>query len=121
MPLSSPRSLSNAYEAAPIEWGGDLGQWLRLVAETTNGLLDGKINATSTFTLTANQATTVVDDSRCGPDSVILWMPTTANAGGELGIYITNRGVETSGVRGFTVNHATDSRTDRTFAYAIFG
>jgi hypothetical protein len=80
-----------------------------------------RLTQQDTFTLTANQATTVVDDSRCGPDSVILWMPTTANAGGELGIYITNRGVETSGVRGFTVNHATDSRTDRTFAYAIFG
>ena len=121
MPLTSPRSSGRAYPSAPREWSEDHKEWIRRVAEVANNALDGKINATGTFTLTASQATTVVDEPRCGPDSVILWTPTTQSAGGEMGMYITNRGAETGGVRGFTVNHGVDTRTDRSFSYVILG
>ena len=122
MPLTSPRSGGRAFPSAPIEWPtADIYEWVRRVAEAANRSLDGKTNAKGTFTLTASQATTLVDEPRCGPDSVILWMPTTANAAGEMGMYVTARGVETGSVRGFTVNHGTDSRTDRTFSYVVLG
>lgn len=124
MPISSPRAGIKGYPVLPDFYSEDPAEqlkFLRDIADAVNLLYDGKINATGTFTLTASQSTTVVNDRRCGPNSVIVWMPTTANAGGEMGMYITNRGEETAGVRGFTVNHGVDARTDRTFAYAIFG
>jgi hypothetical protein len=120
MPLASPRSSGRAYDGAPLEWS-DAREWMRRIAETANGVLAGKLNSTGTFTLTVNSLTTVVDDPRCGPDSVVLWCPTTETAGGEVGMYVTSRGVETAGIRGFTVNHGFDSRSDRTFAYVLIG
>ena len=124
MAITSPRESSRGYETLPEFYSlsqEEQLKFLREIADKVNLLYDGKINATGTFTLAASQLTTVVQDRRCGPDSVILWMPTTANAGGEMGMYITLRGIESSGVTSFTVNHGSDSRTDRTFSYAIFG
>lgn len=86
---------------------------------TTNQLLDGHSNNVGTVTLTASVATTVVDDRRTGVNSVILFMPTTANAAAEVGagtMYISARGKQT-----FTITHANNAQTDRTFAYAAFG
>jgi hypothetical protein len=126
MAITSPRteSTSSAFPVPPEFWDADLDDiinYLKLIAEGTSRLYDGKINATGSFTLAASTTTTTVQDRRCGPNSVILWMPTTANAAGEMGMYITNTGEETSGVKSFVVNHGSDSRTDRTFRYVILG
>lgn len=91
----------------------------RQVASVINNVLDGKINATGTVTLTANQATTAVTEYRAGADSVMLFMPTTANAAAEIGaggLYVSSRGKQT-----FTITHANNAQTDRTFGYAVLG
>ena len=93
------------------------GDTPRKVATVVNNIMDGKINATGSVTLTANQATTTLTDMRVGPDSVILFMPTTANAAAELAtLYVSSRGQETA-----TLTHANNAQVDRTFAYAVLG
>ena len=120
MVIASPRASARGYKPAPLDWGNP-HEWMREIAVVVNGLLDGKINSVGTFTLAVDSLTTTVKDRRCGPDSAIFECPTTANAGGEVGIFYTSRGVESGGVPSFVVNHGFDSRTDRTFTYAIFG
>ena len=91
----------------------------RLLANVANGALDGRTNNAASVTLTANQATTVVTDFRVGVDSVITFMPKTANAAAEVGaggMYISSRGKET-----FTITHANNAQTDRDFEYAVHG
>ena len=120
MVIASPRASARGYKPAPLDWGNPR-EWMRSIAEVVNDLLDGKVNSIGTFTLAVDSLTTTVKDRRCGPNSVILQCPTTANAGGEVGIFYTSRGVESAGVPSFIVNHGLDSRSDRTFSYALFG
>jgi hypothetical protein len=82
-------------------------------------LAAGRSNAVGTVTLTENAASTLVSDLNCSEDSVILLMPTTANASAEQGagtIYVS-----AVARKSFTVTHANNSQTDRTFRYAIYG
>ena len=91
----------------------------REIASVVNLLVDGKNNANGTFTLTASATTTQVTDLRAGTDSVILYVPTTANASAEIGagsIFISARADSS-----FTITHANNSQNDRTFIYAIIG
>ena len=79
----------------------------------------GKLNCTTSVTLTANAASTAFADPRITAQSVILLMPTTANASAEIGggtIYIGTRGDQTA-----TITHANNANADRTFAVAIIG
>jgi hypothetical protein len=96
-----------------------LPEWARRATDVVNNIMQGRINAQSSVTLTASQATTVVSDRRASAQSVIVFMPTTANAALEVGaggMYISSRGTET-----FTITHANNSQNDRTFGYAILG
>ncbi len=80
-------------------------------------ILAGKLNCTAEVTFTASAATTVVKDQRVGAKSYIgIDMPLTANAAGELGYYVSSQGTQT-----FTITHAVDSRSDRTFRYVVIG
>ncbi len=91
----------------------------REVATIVNNILDGKINATGTVTLTASAASTAVTEDRAGATSVILFMPTTANAAAEQaagGMYVSSRGKQT-----FTITHANNAQTDRTYDYIVIG
>tara|TARA_R100001126_G_C4800605_1_gene136638 strand:+ start:87 stop:410 length:324 start_codon:yes stop_codon:yes gene_type:complete len=91
----------------------------RELASAINLLIDGKNNATGTFTLTASTTTTTVSDLRAGTNSVITYVPTTANASAEIGagtIFISARNDES-----FVLTHANNSQSDRTFIYAIIG
>tara|TARA_R100001463_G_scaffold42137_1_gene88522 strand:- start:4889 stop:5212 length:324 start_codon:yes stop_codon:yes gene_type:complete len=91
----------------------------RQVAFAVNLLIDGKFNSTGSVTLTASAASTAVTDYRAGPDSVILFTPTTANAAAEQGggtMYLSARAKQ-----GFTITHANNSQTDRTFLYIVIG
>lgn len=69
-------SRSDMYRKLP--WtGGDP----RSVAEIVNNLVEGKSNNTGTVTLnTGNATTTTIYNERIGYNSVILLMPTSANA-----------------------------------------
>ena len=91
----------------------------REISQVVNGILDGKVNSTGSFTCTTSATTTVVTDFRAGADSIILLMPTTANAAAEMGngtAFISARAKQS-----FTVTHANNSQADRTFGYAILG
>ena len=102
------------YRKLPAEGGRP-----RDVASAVNLLIDGKNNAKGDVTLTASSATTVVSDYRVGEDSVILFTPTSANAAAEIGggaMYVSSRGKFT-----FTITHANNAQTDRTFIYTVTG
>jgi len=79
----------------------------------------GKLNAAdaSSVTLTPSVTTTTLTDSRIGAGSVILLMPTTANAAAALGgLYVSAR---TTGSA--TLTHANTAAVDKTFAYLVIG
>jgi hypothetical protein len=95
------------------------------VVQTTNGVglsiqvlmsqISALVFAKGTVTLTANAITTVVTDAAVSVSSNISMSPITAHAG--------NDGATTSWVAGsgsFTITHANNARTDRTFAYTVF-
>ena len=91
----------------------------RQTAQAVNLLIDGKFNAIGSVTLTASAASTAVTDYRAGPDSVNVFTPTTANAAAEQGggtMYLSARAKQ-----GFTLTHANNSQTDRTFLYIVIG
>ena len=91
----------------------------RETSQVVNNLLDGKSNNTGTFTCSASAATTAVTDFRAGKSSIILLMPQTANAAAEVGngtIHVSTRAKQS-----FTVTHANNSQTDRTFGYVVIG
>ena len=97
----------------------DVKAHLRLVVNGLKELADGRVNSVSSVTLTASSATTSVTDIRVGPDSSVHFDPTTANAAAEQaagGMYVSSRGDQT-----FTITHANNSQTDRTFKYAVLG
>jgi len=102
----------------PVEWR-DPAEHRRKLAESSIGILDGRTNAAGSFTLTASTAATVVADNRVGPDSVICWMPKTANAAAEIGagtLYVSSRTGQS-----FTLSHASNAQTDRDFEYIVAG
>jgi len=86
------------------------------IALAVNQILKGRQNnVIADVTLRANQATTVITDPRLGVDSVLEFMPTTANAAAVQGsIYVTARGTGTA-----TINHTNSATADKTFDVKI--
>lgn len=80
-------------------------------------LAEGRSNAVGTLTLTANAASTVVTSVTCGSGSVILLMPTTANAAAALATTY----IATVANGSFTVTHANNAQADKTFKYVAIG
>lgn len=79
-------------------------------------LAAGRSNAIGVVTLATGATTTVVSDVNCSVESAITMMPGTSNAAAALATtYIT------AGNKSFTITHASNSQTDRTFRYAIQG
>lgn len=100
----------------------DRDQWEINVVNALIGLANGRSNNTGTLTLTASSTTTVVTlaAGRLGNDTVVLLMPTTANAGTEYGsgnLYITTDVAN----KQITVHHTNNAQTDRTFKYVLVG
>lgn len=111
-----------AFDPVPIKMVDPL-EWCRRIAYKSNELLNGKSNNIGSITLTANQATTTVTEAagRIGEDTVVLFMPTTANAAAEIGaggIYVSGRSVAN---KTFTITHANNAQTDRAFNYVLIG
>jgi hypothetical protein len=83
-------------------------------------LIEGRSNATGTFTLATSPATsTVVAAPTCGAGSIILLMPQTANSAAALAATFVAAANVTKGQ--FIVTHSTSSQTDRTFGYVALG
>ena len=93
----------------------DLARIVRAVRQ----LAEGRSNAVGAFTLTAGGASTVVTAPTCGAGSSVLVFPKTANAAAELGNGTMFIGTVANGA--FTVTHANNAQTDRTFMYAALG
>ena len=92
-------------------------EWSRMIAIAVQNILDGKIFATGEVTLTASAATTTLTDKRISPDSVILFMPTTANAAAEMDdLYVSARGEGTA-----TITHPNNANADKAFGYCVIG
>ena len=101
----------------------DVSEWCRRMSRVINGAMQGKTNNTSdtAVTLTANAATTTVTEApnRIGETTVILFMPTTANAATAMAnVYVSSRSVANNT---FTITHANNAQTDRTFNYVLIG
>ena len=89
----------------------------RLVLQLLREVKSGKLNCAGSVTLTASAASTAVTDANVGVNTVILLMPTTANAAAALATtYVSSRGDQT-----FTVTHANNAQVDRTFEYVAIG
>lgn len=116
MAIVSPRASKRAYDAVRID-NEDAVEHRREIAESINSVLQGNLNAVDTVTLTISSATTVLNDPRIGPESFIGFMPTTANAAGELAtLYVSSRGNQTA-----TLTHTNAVSADRTFSYLVIG
>ena len=82
-------------------------------------LMQGRSNAAGSATLAAGAATTTVTAPNCAPGSQVFLFPKTAHAAAELaagGFYVS---AVASGA--FTLTHANNSQTDRTFSYVCLG
>jgi hypothetical protein len=82
-------------------------------------LFAGRSNAVGTVTLADGAASTVVTAINCGLGSRVFLTPTTANASAEFGngtIYVS-----TVANGSFTITHANNAQTDRTFYWVCLG
>lgn len=90
---------------------------LSRIVQSIRDLFAGRNNASGSFALAANAATTVVTAANCAPDSAPLIVPTSANAAADAATtYVSSVGAGT-----FTVTHPNRATTDRTFRYAALG
>jgi hypothetical protein len=92
---------------------------LHKFAMSLQQLAAGRSNAVGTVTLTSSAASTTINDLNCAAGSTIILTPSTAHAAAELG----NGTLYVSAVanKSFTLAHASNTQTDRTFFYAIQG
>lgn len=105
-------SLPPSFLSDDPEWKRAVGRWMLEINQ-------GHLNNIGNVTLTANVASMSVSDARAGANSFIGFMPTTANAGLELGagtLYVKARGKQV-----FTLKIANNAQADRTFVYTILG
>lgn len=108
--------MPNQFPVAPIV-NPHAEEHRRQIAIVLNNSLDGKLNSTGSITLSANATTSTLADRRLGIDSVISFMPTTANASaGITSLYVSSQGKQTA-----TLTHANNGQTDKTYKYIIIG
>lgn len=90
----------------------------REISEVVNNLVEGKSNNTGTVTLAVSSATTTtLYDERIGYDSVIVFMPTTANAASAM----TNLYVSAKTQGSATLTHSANTSADKTYGYIVVG
>lgn len=80
-------------------------------------LYAGRSNATGTVTLAAGASSTVVNPPNCAPQSAVFLFPKTANAAAALATTFIN----SVGKQSFTISHANNAQTDRSFFYVCLG
>jgi hypothetical protein len=80
-------------------------------------LEQGRLNVGGVCTLAVGATSTVVTAPNCGAGSQVQLTPKTANAAAALATAFVSAVANGS----FTVTHASNAQTDRTFGYACFG
>lgn len=109
-------SYATPLESVPLNMsGGNVSNWILKAAQKVNKLLQQRV--TLLVTLAPSATTSVINDSRINPFSVISLVPQTADAKTAFlaGIYV----VPGSGTA--TINHASSANADQTFACSIYG
>ena len=107
---------TNQFLNVPVSMPNQ-AQHLRLISNTVNNTLDGKLNSTGDVTLRASQTTTTLTDARLGGNSIILFMPITANGRTGLnGMYVSARAEGSA-----TLTHASSSNADQNLSYCVIG
>jgi len=119
MVLFSPRAdaLAKGFQEVQLDHE-DEEEHRRILAEAVNNLLEGKFNSVGTVTLAVSATTTTLTDRRIGPNSVILFTPTSASARSEGVPWVSAKATTEHTC---VLNHTSNSATDLTFDYAIFG
>ena len=108
--------MAKRFTSAPEQWAGEVSDHIRYVAQTVNGLLSGKSNNSDTVTLSADATSTVVSNPNVTANTVVSLTPTSSSAAAALsGVW-----VETSTGK-VTINHASDSESDRTYGISYVG
>lgn len=87
------------------------------ILQAIRDLFAGRSNAVGQFTLTASTTTTTVTAPNASVASRITFSPRTSNAAAALGSTYVSAKAQGS----FTVTHANNAQTDRTFDYHAFG
>ncbi len=82
-------------------------------------LEQGRSNAAGRCTLAAGVASTTVPAPNCAATSKVLLFPASATAAAELGNGTLYVSAVANGT--FTLAHATNAQTDRTFAFVCLG
>lgn len=109
-------SFLNAPEYMP-----NLHEWLRKTVRVVNGIMQGRTNNYGSVTLTSNAGSTIVQEApnRISDYSVIVFMPTTSNAAvAAQTMYVS---ATSPANNTFTITHANNAQSDKTFRYAIIG
>ena len=95
-----------------------LGDYCREIVEVANGARDGKLNAVADVTWSNAATTTVISDTRIGPDSHIDFVPLTANANA---IFIAGWHISSRDKGTCTVTHTSIAQADHDFTMLIIG
>jgi len=98
---------------------------LRQIILVIKNIMAGRTNNVNAVTLTANSATTTVQVplGDLGQNTLIFFMPQTANAATEFGagtMYVSARDL-TLNPPTFTITHVNNAQTDRIFGYVFVG
>ena len=99
----------------PAQSETNMGRLVRSVRD----LFEGRSNAMGSFTCTENAATTTVTHPNVGPESRIMFAPTTSAAATEFGAGTIH--ISAKALGSFTVTHVNSATAGRTFDYAIIG
>lgn len=94
-------------------------QRLDRIVTAIRQMMSGRDNACGAVTLAANAGTTVVAAPNCAGDSKIFLTPTTAHAAAEIGNGTLYVSAVTNGQ--FTLTHANNAQTDRSFFWTVRG
>ena len=89
------------------------------IVNAVRQLMQGRSNAAGSASLAAGAASTTVTAPNCAPGAQVFLCPRTPHAAAELaagGCYVS---AVLSG--SFTITHANNSQTDRTFSYVCLG
>ena len=92
---------------------------LAKVIESVRALARGRSNAAGSVTLTASAATTAVTADVVSASAGVHLFPATANAAAELGAGTIYVSAVANG--SFTLTHANNAQTDRTFFWFAVG
>lgn len=80
-------------------------------------LYAGRSNATGSVTLAAGATSTTVNAPNCAAQCAVFLFPKTANGAASLATTFIN----SVGKQSFTISHANNAQTDRSFFYVCLG